>query len=172
MERKSAAQWLAEYSRTHLHPTNKLIHYVCVPAILWSAVALLWALPRPRIAAFLPELNWAIALVALALAFYASLGWRWLAMMSPIGAGALALTAMANAAGWPLAQIAVAVFAVAWVGQFVGHAIEGKRPSFFDDLRYLLIGPLWIQNRIASRVSKFKPRRAAMADVKKNRICL
>jgi uncharacterized membrane protein YGL010W len=38
----------------------------------------------------------------------------------------------------------VTIFAVAWIGQFIGHAIEGKRPSFLEDLQFLLIGPLWL----------------------------
>ena len=36
------------------------------------------------------------------------------------------------------------VFVLAWIGQFIGHGIEGKRPSFFRDIQFLLIGPLWI----------------------------
>ena len=45
---------------------------------------------------------------------------------------------------WPLWQTCVAIFVVAWVGQFIGHAVEGKRPSFFKDLLFLLVGPLWL----------------------------
>ena len=40
--------------------------------------------------------------------------------------------------------VSVAVFVLAWVGQFIGHAIEGKRPSFFKDVQFLLIGPIWL----------------------------
>ena len=43
---------------------------------------------------------------------------------------------------------AAGVFVVAWVGQFVGHHIEGRRPSFFTDLKYLLIGPLWTLDKL------------------------
>ena len=38
----------------------------------------------------------------------------------------------------------ITLFVIAWVGQFYGHKIEGKKPSFFDDLQFLLIGPLWV----------------------------
>jgi uncharacterized membrane protein YGL010W len=41
-------------------------------------------------------------------------------------------------------QASVAIFVIAWIGQFIGHKIEGKKPSFFDDLRYLLIGPVFV----------------------------
>jgi uncharacterized membrane protein YGL010W len=40
--------------------------------------------------------------------------------------------------------LSIAIFVVAWIGQFIGHKIEGKKPSFFDDLRFLLIGPLFV----------------------------
>jgi uncharacterized membrane protein YGL010W len=40
--------------------------------------------------------------------------------------------------------LSVAIFVLAWIGQFIGHKIEGKKPSFFDDVRFLLIGPLFV----------------------------
>jgi uncharacterized membrane protein YGL010W len=45
---------------------------------------------------------------------------------------------------WPLWLTSLVIFVVAWIGQFVGHAVEGERPSFFKDLQFLLIGPLWL----------------------------
>jgi uncharacterized membrane protein YGL010W len=44
----------------------------------------------------------------------------------------------------PLWLVCVVLFVAAWIGQFIGHAVEGKRPSFFKDLQFLLIGPLWL----------------------------
>jgi uncharacterized membrane protein YGL010W len=47
----------------------------------------------------------------------------------------------------PLAAVlplSIALFVLAWIGQFIGHKIEGKKPSFLDDLRFLLIGPLFV----------------------------
>jgi uncharacterized membrane protein YGL010W len=38
----------------------------------------------------------------------------------------------------------VGIFVVAWIGQFYGHHLEGRKPSFLTDLQYLLIGPIWI----------------------------
>jgi uncharacterized membrane protein YGL010W len=43
-----------------------------------------------------------------------------------------------------LLMLAIAVFVVAWIAQFVGHKIEGRKPSFLTDLTYLLIGPAWV----------------------------
>ncbi len=47
---------------------------------------------------------------------------------------------------------AIGVFVVAWVGQFIGHAIEGRRPSFLTDLAYLLVGPAWLMDKLLRRV--------------------
>ncbi len=44
----------------------------------------------------------------------------------------------------PLWSLCAALFVLAWIGQFIGHAVEGKRPSFFKDLQFLLVGPLWL----------------------------
>jgi len=59
-------------------------------------------------------------------------------------AACLALNYWLEAAGLPLLWIAIGVFVVAWIGQFIGHQIEGKKPSFFKDLQFLLIGPAWV----------------------------
>jgi uncharacterized membrane protein YGL010W len=48
----------------------------------------------------------------------------------------------------PLWQAALGVFVAAWLGQFYGHKLEGAKPSFFDDLKFLLIGPAWILDDI------------------------
>jgi uncharacterized membrane protein YGL010W len=55
------------------------------------------------------------------------------------------LTSIVEAASpWPLWQVAAVVFVLAWTGQFIGHVFEGRRPSFFKDLQFLLIGPAWL----------------------------
>ena len=53
---------------------------------------------------------------------------------------------------YPLWQTAIVIFVVAWIGQFVGHKIEGKKPSFFKDLQFLLVGPMWLMHFIYKRV--------------------
>jgi uncharacterized membrane protein YGL010W len=35
------------------------------------------------------------------------------------------------------------MFVFGWILQFIGHAFEGKMPSFFRDPRFLLVGPVW-----------------------------
>lgn len=48
--------------------------------------------------------------------------------------------------------VSIALFVLAWMGQFVGHQIEGKKPSFFDDVRFLLIGPLFVLSFLYRRL--------------------
>src|SRR5438552_2599940 len=131
----SHAQGLFDaYGESHRHPTNKAIHWICVPLITWSLLGVLWA-----ISAYV-----AYGFVAAALLFY-----LWLS--PPIALGMLVVSAamVAPLALWQPgpreALIASAiVFVAAWIGQFVGHKIEGRKPSFFDDLKFLLVGPAWL----------------------------
>jgi uncharacterized membrane protein YGL010W len=51
-----------------------------------------------------------------------------------------------------LLPFSVAVFVLAWIGQFIGHKIEGKKPSFFEDVRFLLIGPLFVLSLLYRRL--------------------
>ncbi|HET6546035.1 MAG TPA: Mpo1-like protein, partial [Rhodanobacteraceae bacterium] len=51
-----------------------------------------------------------------------------------------------------LLWLALAVFAVAWIGQFAGHGLEGRRPSFATDLVYLLVGPAWLMAKLLRRL--------------------
>ncbi|MDB5823964.1 MAG: hypothetical protein JWR21_2668 [Herminiimonas sp.] len=123
---------LEAYSVSHRNHTNELIHVVCVPAIAFSFLGLLWAV-HP-LAAFL--------VVALSLVYYARLSVP-LALGMLLMSGAM-LVLLALIPPSQLVLVSVVVFVVAWIGQFIGHAIEGRKPSFFDDLRFLLIGPLFV----------------------------
>ena len=49
--------------------------------------------------------------------------------------------------------IYISIFATAWIGQFLGHKIEGKKPAFFKDLQFLLIGPLWLLSFIYNKLN-------------------
>lgn len=137
---------LSEYGESHQSPWNKLIHWICVPAIVWTVVALLWSIPFPAaLQNDVVPVNWAVVALVLAQVYYFRLSFR-------LGTGLLLynvlmlwLTALVEAASpWPLWQVALAVFVIAWIGQFIGHLIEGKRPSFFKDVQFLLIGPAWL----------------------------
>jgi uncharacterized membrane protein YGL010W len=142
MRLRTLSDWLGEYGESHRHPVNKVVHWICVPAIMWSVLAILWTLPVPG-APPIP-FNWSLAVTVLALIYYFLLSPRLALGMLPIVAAMLASLLLLARAGAPIVWIAAAVFGVAWVGQFWGHHVEGKRPSFFKDVQFLLIGPLWL----------------------------
>ena len=137
---------LEEYGESHQNPGNKAIHWICVPVIVWTVVALLWSVPFPMDVSLGPvPLNWATLTLVLAQLYYFKLSFS-------LGLGLLAYNAlMIWIAAWvdtnvamPLWQVALIVFVLAWIGQFIGHMIEGKKPSFFKDVQFLLIGPAWL----------------------------
>lgn len=134
-------QWLAQYGESHRNPVNKAIHRVAVPIIAVDMIGFAHLMPTGAIG--LPPLSW-IA-VGAALAFYARLSPRLALGMTLVALPALPLLDIGLAALGAMAlPVLIAVFAGAWAAQFVGHALEGRKPSFFADLQFLLIGPLWL----------------------------
>ena len=143
---------LDQYSDDHRNSTNQLIHLVCVPLIVWTVTAFLWVIPVP---AFLGKPG---AFAALGM----FLAWLWYWKLSrKLALGLLAcfiLSVLLNL--WIsqtfgmkfLLMLAVGVFVVAWIGQFIGHKVEGKRPSFLTDLVYLLVGPMWTLRKLYLRL--------------------
>ncbi|HTV95891.1 MAG TPA: Mpo1-like protein [Steroidobacteraceae bacterium] len=150
---RSTVEWLDEYSLSHRHPINEWLHFLCVPLIVWSLVGLLWCLPVPWRAALPYWANWATAAVAAAIAYYTLLS-------VPLAFGALSVLAFmlwsvdvySHLAAVPLWMPCTAAFILAWIGQFIGHVVEKKRPSFFKDLQFLLIGPLWLLAKVYRRI--------------------
>lgn len=131
-DQRKVLQLLNKYAESHRHPQNEIIHFICVPVIMWTVLALLWVL-HPLIA---------IAGSVLALLYYFSLSVGFALGMC------LMATLMLAVLWWMppelVLRIAVIAFVIAWIFQFIGHKIEGKKPSFFEDLRFLLIGPLFV----------------------------
>jgi uncharacterized membrane protein YGL010W len=143
---RSADQWLDEYGSSHRNPTNEALHWICVPVILWCVLGLLWITPFPSaIHAAVPLANWATLISLFAVIYYALLSVRLALGIAPLLALMLWSIDMLSGNGVvPLWLICVSLFVLAWIGQFIGHAIEKKRPSFFKDLQFLLIGPMWL----------------------------
>jgi len=138
-------RWFASYSGDHRNATNQWIHVFAVPLILWSVIALLWCIPVVGIW-FRPGL-WAALAMFFAWAFYyrasRKLGYGMLAVF--VGLSWLTRWLHDTTLGaTQLLTLAIAVFVLAWIAQFVGHRIEGRKPSFLTDLTYLLIGPAWV----------------------------
>lgn len=146
---KTMDQWLAEYGESHQHPVNKAIHWICVPLILWTLLALIW----PIHFGVSPWLNLCTAFLLFCLWFYARLSWPITIGMALIALASLALIQWhLQEVSWPLWQTALTIFVLAWIGQFIGHQIEGKKPSFFADLQFLLIGPAWLLSFVYRRL--------------------
>jgi uncharacterized membrane protein YGL010W len=151
---RSVAKWLGEYGASHQNPTNKILHWICVPPIVLSVMGFLWAAPVPApLSALSPWLNWATLAAAAAIGYYLVLSPALALGIAAAFVGLLAITAQLAHLPWPLWATSLAIFVIAWIGQFVGHAIEGKRPSFFKDLQFLLIGPLWLLAAVYRRLS-------------------
>jgi uncharacterized membrane protein YGL010W len=144
MRLRTLDEWLAEYGESHRHPMNKVVHWICVPAIMWSVLALLWSLPMPAVPPRYALMNWSLPAAVLAFIYYSFLSPRLAVGMLPVVGLMLGTLAWLDAAGAPIPQIAILVFVAAWVAQFWGHHVEGRRPSFFKDVQFLLIGPLWL----------------------------
>ena len=142
---KTMNQWFDEYSESHQNKTNKAIHWVCVPTILFSIIGIL-----AHFSALLTAL-----LLLLSFVFYARLD---LVL-------AVAMAALLVVMAWLIYTLPVGVgfyiglFVLAWIGQFYGHKIEGKKPSFFKDLQFLLIGPVWCMDAYLGKlIPKWKMR--------------
>jgi uncharacterized membrane protein YGL010W len=136
--------WLDEYGESHLHPANKMVHWICVPLIVMSLVGLLWSIPVPAAAPHTPFANWAVLTMLAALFYYYMLAWRLALGMTVIFIVFAVLVYAASLLPVSLWLLSTTVFVLAWIGQFIGHKVEGKKPSFFKDLQFLLIGPLWL----------------------------
>jgi uncharacterized membrane protein YGL010W len=142
---KSVDQWLSEYGESHQNHANKLLHWICVPVIVVSLVGLLWSIPVPEAVRDLsPLANWGTLVLALGVLYYfrmsRSLALGMLAFVILVTLSILGLQSLP----WSLWIVCLTLFAIAWIGQFIGHHYEGKRPSFFKDIQFLMIGPLWL----------------------------
>lgn len=144
---------LAEYGEDHRNPTNVAIHFLAVPMIVWSALALISRIPFPVLLVALPGLDWAFVAAAGAVIYYFTLSVPLGVAMTAFAAVCLAsLAAYPDTAPLRLSIFAGLIFAGAWALQFIGHRIEGRKPSFFHDLKFLLIGPLWLMSLIFRRL--------------------
>lgn len=143
---KNLQEWLQLYGESHQNRTNILIHKICVPVIFVSLYMLLFSIPVPYRSLYLNISN---IIYLGALIFWFRLSWK-IGFAFLIFGFILALTTFlfwlfpCRAMDHVLARTAAIAFALGWVGQFFGHKIEGKKPSFLDDLKFLLIGPIWI----------------------------
>lgn len=149
---RTVNQWLEEYGESHKNETNKSIHWICVPAIFFSIVGLLYSV----------KLSWIIdthtvnvAMIAISL-----ITLYYLRLSLPLGIGMFIFGVIClfiahlieKYVPAPLWLVCVIIFVLAWIGQFYGHHVEGKKPSFLKDIQFLLIGPMWLMSFIYSAI--------------------
>jgi len=146
--------YLLEYAESHTHPVNKGIHWIAVPVILFCVVGLLWIIPTPGAWGAYWGLNFGSLAMVASLIYYFRLGVKYALGMLAVFALMIGGISLMESAQLPIFSILMAAFIVAWIFQFIGHQIEGKRPSFFRDVQFLLIGPLWLLDKSYSAVEK------------------
>jgi uncharacterized membrane protein YGL010W len=146
-------QWLDEYGESHKNETNKLIHWICVPAIFFSITGLLYCIKLPlRITSSL-QLNIAMLVLLLTTIYYLTLSLSIGIGMLLFGFFCLALCYVIEIfTPIPLWEVCIIIFIAAWIGQFYGHKVEGKKPSFFKDIQFLLIGPMWLMSFVYKKL--------------------
>jgi len=140
-------QWLDQYAESHQNPINIQIHWWCVPVIFWTISGLLFLITIPFIG------NLAVPVIVLLTLYYVSISrLLWIGLLMFMLAGLylnfLLFSRIGNSSVW----VYITLFVVAWILQFYGHSIEGKKPSFLKDLQFLMIGPAWLMAKIYKRL--------------------
>lgn len=138
----SITPWLDIYAQDHQDPTNKILHKIAVPLILFSVVGLFYALPAPE---WFYGIRWSFFVIVLSFFYYRKFSFRLALVMYIVMLAQLSFAIWLNMAiGKAFLGVIAIIFVAGWILQFIGHAIEGRKPSFLADPRYLLIGPVWV----------------------------
>ena len=152
---KTIQNWLDEYAVSLQNPTNKKVHFVCVPVIFFTIVGLLYSIPFPQLVDLkIVEFNVATIVLVLVTLYYLRLsvslaiGMFLFSFLCLVISQSIVLQSSKSV----LAITCVILFIMAWIFQFWGHNIEGKKPSFLKDLQFLMIGPAWIMSFIYKKL--------------------
>lgn len=146
-------QWLNEYGDSHKNETNKAIHWICVPTIFFTIVGLFYGIKLPVQLSPTLQINVAMIIILALTIYYFSLS-------KTLWIGMLLFELLCLAICYflemyvtpPLWMICIILFICAWIGQFYGHKVEGKKPSFLKDLQFLMIGPMWLMSFIYQKM--------------------
>ncbi|MFT4754809.1 MAG: YGL010W-like membrane protein [Salibacteraceae bacterium] len=145
---KAQETWFAEYAESHQNKLNQKIHYICVPAIFFSIVGMISSIPANLITNTLQFShpifgNYATLVLILLMIFYIRLRIKTFVLMAVFSIVSLYGNYYLSQIT-PLFYTSLGIFVIAWIGQFYGHEVEGKKPSFIKDIQFLLIGPAWV----------------------------
>jgi len=152
---KTIYDWLDAYGESHQNPTNKKIHWICVPLIMLSLLGIL-SLIKLSIPIGNFCINIAHLLIFLAIIFYIRLSISITIGMIIISLIKLYIIYNIELLFYSKTDLILTYFSIfifAWIGQFIGHKIEGQKPSFFEDLKFLLIGPAWLLSFIYKKLN-------------------
>ena len=150
---KTIQQWLSEYGESHQDETNKAIHWICVPTIFFTIVGLFYCIKLPLQLTPSLRLNLAMILVLAVTVYYLFLSRTlWIGMLLFGLVCLAACNAIERSGVAPLWLVCVILFIIAWIGQFYGHKVEGKKPSFLKDIQFLMIGPMWLMSFIYQKL--------------------
>jgi len=138
-EARKVDQLLAHYGESHQNPRNELIHFIAIPLIMLSLVGMLFAL-HPYVA---------YVFVAASMVYYARLSAVFFVSMA---VWSVLFLGLVFAMGPLVLPLSIAIFVGAWILQFIGHKIEGKKPSFFEDIQYLWVGPLFVLSKLFGKL--------------------
>ena len=152
---KTLVELFDEYAENHQNKTNQSIHFICVPSIFFSIVGMFMSIPSNLISNFMnvnnPFIeNWAAIVLFFLLLFYLKLSFTIFVRMLTFSIICLILNYFLSTIS-PLFYSSLLIFIVSWIGQFYGHKLEGKKPSFFTDLKFLLIGPAWVFEKLLKK---------------------
>ena len=156
---KPIEQWIFEYGQSHQNPTNKTIHWICVPLIMMSLLSLISLIPFPfdNISLYSfngnhINLNWTILFLSFTVIFYLRLSYTIAVGMLGVALSMIASVTWIEIIDPSIWKLSMLIFILAWIGQFIGHKIEGQKPSFFEDIKFLLIGPAWLLSFIYKKL--------------------
>ena len=149
---KGIQTWLDEYGVSHQNPTNKMIHWICVPLIFFSITGFFYSITLPFQLPGNETFNLAVIMLALVTVYYFSLSKTLWIGMAFFGILCYAGCMFIASLGVPVWAVCAAIFVAAWAGQFYGHNVEGMKPSFLKDLQFLMIGPAWLMSFIYKKI--------------------
>ena len=143
---KNIYDWNIEYGLYHKNKINKIIHWICIPLIIFSLFGLLSLI---NFQFMIGEGYYKINVLGI---FIILVLWYYLRLSKPLALGMLVISLLFAGiidlislnSKITLFYLYLGIFILAWIGQFIGHKFEGKKPAFFKDLQFLLIGPLWL----------------------------
>lgn len=144
---------------SHKQPTNRLLHFICVPLMLFAALGIAWAIPFPYfefLGSYNGMFNWASFLIAFCVYYTLKLSpilsYTMLIILFILSYGVSRLAAWELAGGVPLIWVCTLLMALAWLGQFLGGKKEGNSASFRDDTQLVLLTPIWVLYRLFKKL--------------------